>query len=108
MGTAEVIPGVSGGTIAFITGIYEELLDTIKGINFSLIGTLKEEGIVGFWKAVNGNFLVFLIGGMAVGVVAGVFGVSHLIETFPEMVWAFFFGLIIASALYIGKQVASE
>jgi len=105
MGIAEVIPGVSGGTIAFITGIYEKLLDTIKAFQPSLIGTFKEAGISGVWSAINGTFLVTLLGGMATGVIVGVFGVTHLLETYPEMLWAFFFGLIISSAIFIGKQV---
>jgi len=107
MGIAEVIPGVSGGTIAFITGIYEKLLDTIKAFHPSLIGTFKEEGIGGVWSTINGSFLVTLLVGMATGVIVGVFGVTHLLETYPEMLWAFFFGLIISSAIFIGKQVAS-
>ena len=106
MGIAEVIPGVSGGTIAFITGIYEKLLNTIKAFNPSLIGTFKQQGMGGVWRAVNGEFLMFLLIGMATGVVLGVFGVSHLLETYPEILWAFFFGLIISSAIFIGKQVA--
>ena len=105
MGIAEVIPGVSGGTIAFITGIYEKLLDTIKAFHPSLINTFKEEGIMGVWSAVNGTFLMTLLIGMATGVIVGVFGVTHLLETYPEMLWAFFFGLIISSAIFIGKQV---
>ncbi len=105
MGIAEVIPGVSGGTIAFITGIYEKLLNTIKAFHPSLIGTFKEEGVGGVWSAINGTFLVTLLVGMATGVIVGVFGVSHLLETYPEMLWAFFFGLIISSAIFIGRQV---
>lgn len=105
MGIAEVIPGVSGGTIAFITGIYEKLLNTIKAFHPSLIGTFKQDGILGVWSAVNGTFLITLLIGMATGVVVGVFGVTHLLETYPEMLWAFFFGLIISSAIFIGKQV---
>lgn len=107
MGIAEVIPGVSGGTIAFITGIYEKLLDTIKAFSPSLIGVFKNEGISGLWAAVNGTFLATLLTGMAMGVIVGVFGVTHLLETYPEMLWAFFFGLIISSAIFIGKQVPS-
>lgn len=106
MGIAEVIPGVSGGTIAFITGIYEKLINTIKAFDISLIKTFKEEGIKGVWEAINGNFLVMLLFGMALGVIIGVFGVTHILENWPELLWAFFFGLIIASAIYIGKQVA--
>jgi len=105
MGIAEVIPGVSGGTIAFITGIYEKLLNTIKAFHPSLIGTFKKEGVGGVWETINGTFLVTLLIGMATGVIVGVFGVSHLLETYPEMLWAFFFGLIISSAIFIGKQV---
>lgn len=105
MGIAEVIPGVSGGTIAFITGIYEKLLDTIKAFEPGLISVFKKEGIKGVWTAVNGNFLVNLLIGMALGVVVGVFGVTHLLENYPVLLWAFFFGLIIASAIYVGKQV---
>jgi len=105
MGTAEVIPGVSGGTIAFITGIYEKLLNTIKAFGPGLITVFKERGFSGFWTAINGNFLGRLLVGMAMGVVFGVFAISYLLETYPPAVWAFFFGLIVASAIYIGKQI---
>ena len=105
MGMAEVIPGVSGGTIAFITGIYERLINSIKSIGFPLIGVAKKEGISGLWKAVDGNFLLFLISGMIGGIVIGVFGISYLLEQFPPIVWAFFFGLILGSVFYIGRQI---
>lgn len=105
MGIAEIIPGVSGGTIAFITGIYEELLETIKGVNFSLVGVLKNGGLLAFWKALNGNFLLMLGVGMIVGIVSGIFLIGYLLENFQAPLWAFFFGLIIASAIYIGKQI---
>lgn len=106
MGIAEVIPGVSGGTIAFISGIYEELLDTIKKV----LGpeawlTLRQEGPAAGWKKANGNFLVFLLGGMAIGLGFGVFAVVHLMENYPVLLWAFFFGLIIASAIFVARQV---
>ena len=105
MGIAEVIPGVSGGTIAFITGIYERLLNCIKSFDLKLIATFKEEGVMGVWKAIDGFFLVRLLGGMATGVIVGVLGVTFLLEQYPEPLWAFFFGLILASAVYIGKQI---
>lgn len=107
MGIAEVIPGVSGGTIAFITGIYEKLLNSIKAFGPGLIPTFKQSGIGGVWKAINGSFLLTLLVGMALGVVVGVFGVTHLLENYPPAIWAFFFGLIIASAIYVGKQVST-
>ncbi len=105
MGMAEVIPGVSGGTIAFITGIYERLINSIKSIGLPLIGVAKQDGIVGLWKAIDGNFLLFLIGGMIGGIVVGVFGISYLLENFPPIVWAFFFGLIMGSVFFIGRQI---
>lgn len=105
MGMAEVIPGVSGGTIAFITGIYEKLLNTIKAFGPGLLPVFKKDGIAGLWSAINGNFLVRLLGGMVAGIVIGVFAISYLLEHYPPAVWAFFFGLIVASAIYIGKQI---
>lgn len=106
MGIAEVIPGVSGGTIAFITGIYEELINTIKTVlGPEWLVAWRKNGIKGAWETANGNFLLFLIGGMAFGIIIGVFGVTFLLENYPVLLWSFFFGLIIASAIYIGQQV---
>lgn len=106
MGIAEVIPGVSGGTIAFISGIYEELIDTIKSVlGPDLFKGFKEGGIAGAWKAGNGEFVLTLLAGMAIGVVGGVFTIVHLLETYPQLLWAFFFGLILASAIYMARQV---
>ena len=105
MGIAETIPGVSGGTIAFITGIYERLINCIKSFSPQLIGTIRQDGIGGLWKAIDGNFIAALGAGMLIGLVGGVFGVVHLLENYPPIIWAFFFGLIIASVIYIGKQV---
>jgi len=105
MGIAEVIPGVSGGTIAFITGIYETLINSIKAIGPGLLTTFKKDGFGAVWEEINGAFLVNLAVGMIAGIVVGVFGVTHILETYPVLLWAFFFGLIIASAIYIGKQV---
>lgn len=105
MGVAEVIPGVSGGTIAFITGIYEELIDTIKSLDFRLFGLLGRLKLREAFFHVNGKFVLFLVAGMLVGLVLGLFGVTHLLENYPEELWGFFFGLILASAWYVGKDV---
>ncbi len=105
MGLAEVIPGVSGGTIAFITGIYERLINAIRAFGPGLIPTFKKDGFAGLWTALDGRFLLSLLGGMAGGIVLGVFGLSYLLDNYPPVVWAFFFGLIIASAIYIGRQI---
>lgn len=105
MGIAEVIPGVSGGTIAFITGIYERLLNVIKAIGPQLWKGYKNEGLKGVWKTIDGVFLSALLGGMLIGILIGVFLITYLIETFPLLVWSYFFGLILVSALFVGKQI---
>jgi putative membrane protein len=105
MGAADVVPGVSGGTIAFITGIYEELIDTISGVNLSLLKTLKNDGLKSFWKQLNGNFLVALFLGIGISIVSLAKVISYLLETHPILVWSFFFGLVLASIHLVGKQV---
>jgi putative membrane protein len=106
MGMAEVVPGVSGGTIAFITGIYERLIDTIKHVlGPEVWRSLRQNGLAAAWQKANGAFLSFLLVGMAAGIVVGVFGITHLLAHYPILLWAFFFGLIVASAVYIGQQV---
>ena len=106
MGIAEVIPGVSGGTIAFITGIYEQLLHSIKSIlGPAVIAGFREGGLKEAWRRIGGEFLLTLMIGMAAGVIAGVFGITHLLHHYPQLLWAFFFGLIIASAAYVARKV---
>lgn len=105
MGIAETIPGVSGGTIAFITGIYDNLLGSIKAFTPSLLKTWKNEGAKAVWKEISGGFLVSLLGGMVLGIGIGIVAVEKLLASYPPVVWAFFFGLIIASIIYVGKQV---
>ena len=106
MGIAEVIPGVSGGTIAFVTGIYERLLNAINGvISPAPFRLLRTEGVAAAWKALDGNFLALLLGGMATGLIGGIFGITYLLEHYPSVIWAFFFGLIISSVIYVGRQV---
>lgn len=105
MGAADVVPGVSGGTIAFISGIYEELLTSISSVNFKTLKLLKTDGIKAAWKAVNGNFLLALLIGIFISIVSLAKLISWLLENKPIMVWAFFFGLVLASILYIGKQI---
>ncbi|MVO10506.1 DUF368 domain-containing protein [Flavobacterium sp. TP390] len=107
MGAADVVPGVSGGTIAFISGIYEELIESINKINFSVIKGIKENGIKNTWAAINGNFLVALILGIAISVVTFSKIIIHLLDTQPIVVWSFFFGLVIASILFIWKEIST-
>lgn len=105
MGAADVVPGVSGGTIAFISGIYEELLGTISNINLKLLKTLKGEGLKAAWKQANGNFLAALLTGVFVSIVSLAKVISWLLTNHPILVWSFFFGLVLASVIYIAKQV---
>jgi putative membrane protein len=106
MGIAEVIPGVSGGTIAFITGIYERLLHSIKTIlGPGIFKAYRNGGVKEAWRQIDGTFLLSLLIGMLTGIIIGVFGVSHLLLNFPQLVWSFFFGLILASAVLLFKQV---
>ncbi len=105
MGAADVVPGVSGGTIAFISGIYEELLTSISGIKFSSIRLIKERGFKVFWKTINGNFLVALVIGIFISILSLAKLISWLLENEPILVWSFFFGLVLSSILFIGKQI---
>lgn len=105
MGAADAVPGVSGGTIAFISGIYEELIATISGVNLSLFKTWKNEGFAAFWKQLNGSFLVALLSGILISFVSFMRLAKYLIEHQPVLIWSFFFGLIIASVYFVGKQI---
>lgn len=105
MGAADVVPGVSGGTIAFISGIYQELIDSINNINGSLIKTLRKEGLKAAWKQANATFLLSLLIGIGISVLTFSKIITHLLETQPVLVWSFFFGLIIASIVLIWKQI---
>ncbi len=108
MGSADVIPGVSGGTIAFITGIYEELIASIKSINLSLIKTLFNEGIRAAWVKINGSFLLAVVSGIIISIFSLAKVISWLLYNQPMLVWAFFFGLIIGSAVFIGRKIENR
>jgi len=105
MGAADAVPGVSGGTIAFISGIYEELISSISNINISLFKTLFKQGFGAFWKKLNGNFLLALFTGIIVSFASFMRLAKYLLEYHPILIWAFFFGLIIASIYFVGKQI---
>ena len=105
MGAADAVPGVSGGTIAFISGIYPELIKTISNLNLGLIKTLKNSGLKAFWQEANGNFLLTLISGILVSFVSLMRLAKYLIEQHPIWIWSFFFGLIVASVVFMARQV---
>lgn len=105
MGAADVVPGVSGGTIAFISGIYEELIGSIKSIDHIALKTLFQKGPLAFWKHINGNFLISVFAGIGISVLSLVKLIHYLLENHPIFIWSFFFGLIIASAYTIAQKV---
>jgi putative membrane protein len=105
MGAADVVPGVSGGTIAFITGIYEELLETISGLKLGLLKTWRKDGFKAMWHEGNFRFLFALFTGIIISIASLAIAIKYLLATFPIHLWAFFFGLIIASVWLVGKSV---
>ncbi len=105
MGAADVVPGVSGGTIAFISGIYDELLDSIDAFKPSLFKIWKSEGFKKVWELINGNFLLALVSGIGISILSLAKALSIALENYPILVWSFFFGLVLASILYVGKQI---
>ena len=107
MGIADAIPGVSGGTIALLLGIYEELISTISGLNFSLITKLKNNGFKSFWESLNGNFLITLVLGIVISLILFVKISANLLTSHPLYVWSFFLGLILATVYVIYKLIES-
>lgn len=107
MGAADVVPGVSGGTIAFISGIYEELIETVNGLNTSFFSVWKKEGFLSSWKKYNLSFLIALFSGIAVSILSLAKLIKWLLHNEPLLLWAFFFGLVLASILHIGKQITT-
>ena len=105
MGAADVVPGVSGGTIAFIAGIYDELINSIKSINMHSLKLLFTGKIAAFWKAVNGNFLFALLLGIAISVFSLAKLITYLLLNEPVLVWSFFFGLVLASTWFVTKDI---
>lgn len=105
MGAADIVPGVSGGTIAFISGIYDRLLGAINSIKFSVLKTLKTQGFAAAWKSIDATFLVILLSGMLTSIVALSRPIKFALEHHPVLLWSFFFGLVLASIWLVGKEV---
>jgi putative membrane protein len=106
MGAADAVPGVSGGTIAFITGIYEELIHSIRRFDLKALNVLFKEGVVAAWKQVNGTFLLVLVAGIALSIILLAKTVLFLLDVYPVLLWSFFFGLILASTWSVARHVA--
>ena len=104
MGAADVVPGVSGGTIAFITGIYDRLLDALKNAPLAL-KVLFTDGIKAAWQKLDATFLCAVFAGILVSVLSFAHLISYLLATYPVMLWSFFFGLILISGVHMLKQI---
>lgn len=105
MGAADVVPGVSGGTIAFISGIYEQLISAIKALNMAAFVEWKTHGFWAFWAHVHGRFLVTLLSGIVLSIATFARILAHLLAHYPLLVWGFFFGLIAGSVVFIWRQI---
>ena len=105
MGMADVVPGVSGGTIAFISGIYEELLDSIRSVDATALRLLLRFRLAEFWRHINGRFLLPVLLGIAVAIFSLARLMTYLLTNHPIAIWSFFFGLIVVSALLVARQI---
>jgi len=105
MGAADAVPGVSGGTVAFIAGIYQELIETLAKLGPSALKVLFNEGVTACWRYINGSFLAVLLTGMLMSIVLLSNVVLHLLASYPQMLWGFFFGLICASSILLAKNI---
>ena len=103
MGAADLVPGISGGTIALITGIYKELLESINSFSWNTLKHIRKKGLTDVWKKLNGFFLLTVFG----GIITSILLLSQILEWFiinePIGLWSFFFGLLIASIVYLIK-----
>lgn len=105
MGAADVIPGVSGGTIAFITGIYETLLNSIRAFDLTALKLFFRGQWKAWWQKINGNFLFSLLAGIGISIFSLAKLMTWLLENHPIGIWSFFFGLIIASSILVAKEI---
>ena len=105
MGAANVIPGVSGGTIALITGIYEKLINSLKSFNIQAFRFLLKGQFKDFSSHISLNFLIAVFLGVGVSIVSLAKLLEFLFNNYPTYLWAFFFGLILASVYYVGKTI---
>ena len=105
MGAADIVPGVSGGTIAFIAGIYEELVESIKSLNLEALKKLFTQGLPSFWRHINGGFLLTLVSGIITSLLSLAKLMTYLLDYHPILIWSFFFGLIIASIILVAREI---
>jgi putative membrane protein len=104
MGAADVVPGVSGGTIAFITGIYARLLNALTMLHPLTLRIIVKQGFAEFWQAIDGRFLLTLFSGIIVSILSLAKLINYALDNYPIAVWSFFFGLVVASVIYLIRQ----
>lgn len=105
MGAADIVPGVSGGTIAFIVGIYDRLIAALSGVNGTSLKLLFKGNIKGLWQHFDATFLVVLLAGMATSIFTIAHIMTDLLIHYPVWLWSFFFGLILASAWVLLQSI---
>ena len=105
MGMADVVPGVSGGTIAFISGIYSELIESIKSFNPTALKLLGRFEFRKFWRHINGSFLFSVLQGIGIAIFSLARLMTYLLAHHPIEIWSFFFGLIVASAAFVARDI---
>jgi len=105
MGAADVVPGVSGGTIAFISGIYEELIYSLKSVDAAAVSLFFRGRFRDFWMHINGSFLLAVFAGIIISALSLAGLISYLLAEYPVLIWSFFFGLIVGSAIMVGRKV---
>jgi putative membrane protein len=105
MGAADAVPGVSGGTIAFMTGIYEELIFSLKQCSTGILRVLFQSGIKATWQHINGGFLLALFSGIIASILTLSRVVLYLLDNHPILLWSFFFGLILAAVWSVIRHI---
>ena len=105
MGTADLMPGISGGTIALILGVYEELIKSIDSINLKNLKEIKNKGFKRFWEKINGRFLSLLFLGILTAVFTLSFAIDWLIKNHPIPLWSFFLGLLLSSIFFLKNSI---
>ena len=108
MGAADLVPGVSGGTVALITGIYDELLQSISAVSWGLVQTWRDKGLRGVMHTLNAPFLIALVAGIGASIVALSGLLHHLLEYHKAPLFAFFFGLVAASIPLVGREISQR
>lgn len=108
MGAADIVPGVSGGTIAFITGIYFRLLEAVNAVPSAVGGSLLKGHFKTFWQRCDGTFLATLLAGILVSIITLASAISFALQQYPILIWSFFFGLIVASVWHVSNQLQNK